>query len=489
MLSMYLFQQIRKLSGEGRSASAISRELRINRRTVAKYLAMNAPPKYKERKERTKPDPFAQFEASARQLLSSVEDMTAYELMVLLRKQGYSGSLRTTARRMALLRGEKKKERFFEQVYEPGEQCQFDFKEKVSLPFRDGELIVHLHFGTLPFSNAFFVKAFPFKNYEAFIDGVHSFFDYIGGQTENVRIDNLSPCVSKVGRGNSRTYTDAFKRAINYYGFGVLPCAPGKGSDKGDVERDIRTYAHRIQTYVRATGRIFSDFDDLNLFLTEFIAEETSEKAKDLLIQERSKLKPLPPRDVAVMCRVVETTVGPFGTATISKSCYSVPDQAIGRSCRVELGSYEAVVRDYVTKAVIARHPRKEDGDPSIDLAHVLPSLLRKPAAMVRWAHRDILFPIPAFKRFHKHLEKTMPDGANREFLRCVNLVQHASLQDIAAGLELLMREPVAEPFVTLKQLLGLNGPQNMTPLAQPPINPELSQYDMLIPSTEEMTG
>ncbi|MHA0110705.1 hypothetical protein ACXYUI_26600, partial [Klebsiella pneumoniae] len=62
--------------------------------------------------------------------------------MILLRKEGYSGSLRTTERRLARLQGEKPKERFFEQVYQPGEQAQFDFKEQVPLPFHEGIRVV-----------------------------------------------------------------------------------------------------------------------------------------------------------------------------------------------------------------------------------------------------------------------------------------------------------------------------------------------------------
>ncbi|MBK9039027.1 MAG: hypothetical protein IPL83_07690 [Bdellovibrionales bacterium] len=64
------------------------------------------------------------------------------------------------------------------------------------------------------------------------MDGVHSFFEKIGGQTKNIRIDNLSPCVKRVKKDGGRDYTDAFNRAIKYYDFGVLPCSPGRGNEK-----------------------------------------------------------------------------------------------------------------------------------------------------------------------------------------------------------------------------------------------------------------
>ena len=39
------------------------------------------------------------------------------------------------------------------------------------------------------------------------MDGVHSFFEVIGGLTENIRFDNLSPVVKKVLKGDARLYT------------------------------------------------------------------------------------------------------------------------------------------------------------------------------------------------------------------------------------------------------------------------------------------
>ncbi|MBF0298108.1 MAG: hypothetical protein HQK51_05270 [Oligoflexia bacterium] len=36
-----------------------------------------------------------------------------------------------------------------------------------------------------------------------------------------------------------------FIKATDYYDFKVLPCSPGKGNEKGDVERDIRTHAKK----------------------------------------------------------------------------------------------------------------------------------------------------------------------------------------------------------------------------------------------------
>jgi transposase len=477
------------------SARGIAKTLGLDKKTVAKYLKSNAPPRYTPRQAPTKQDPFSDFAAATRGYLANAPELTGPELYLLLIDLGYRGSERTVERRLAAIRAEKPKERFFEQVYEPGEQAQFDFKEKVTIPFRDGPRIVHIVIGTLPFSDCAYAKAFPFCNFEAFIDGIHSTFAQAGGLTKNVRIDNLSPCVAAIRRGNERIYTSAFQRAIAYYGFGVLPCAPGKGSEKGDVERDIRTHARRIKNAIRVTGRVFRDFADLNDWLNAHMDKTRTPSSKERLSLERTTLRPLPPPDDTVLCRIETTPASSYGIVRISKSAYSVPDTAIGLTCRVQLSGYEAVIyRVGDITHEVARHPRKPDGEHSLLLEHVLPSLIRKPGAMVRWAHRDILFPLPGFKRFYGHLKNLHGVNAEREFLRAVNLVQHVQLDDIGAGMELVLQagdgpDPVGE----LRKILGFDADakavMTAAAAAQPSINPELAQYDQLIPDLEEQSA
>jgi len=273
MVSAYMFSQIRNLKAKGKSQAAIARELGINPKTVAKYVRSNTPPQYKVRVGTTRPDPFFGFEDRVTQWTRRTPNLSDQEIFELLIPEGYKGSERTINRRMKGLRAAKSNERFFDQQYTPGEQSQFDFKEKVLLPFVDGPRLVHLHFGTLPYSDICLVRGYPFKNFECFMGGIHSFFEQIGGMTKNIRFDNLSPCVKKVLEGSKRLYTDDFNRATQYYDFGLLPCAPGKGSDKGDVERDIRTYSNRIKNRVSHEGLVFQGWEHLNGWLDQYMQE------------------------------------------------------------------------------------------------------------------------------------------------------------------------------------------------------------------------
>jgi len=133
------------------------------------------------------------------------------------------------------------------------------------------------------------------------MDGVHSFFESIGGMTESIRFDNLSPVVKEILPDNKRIYTDHFNRATAYYDFGLLPCSPGKGNEKGDVERDIRSYAIRIKNRVSHETLIFRDWEHLNEWLIQFMKERETQETKLLREEEQKKFQVLPSRDEAIL--------------------------------------------------------------------------------------------------------------------------------------------------------------------------------------------
>ena len=486
MISSYIFSRIRQLSTEGKNISQIACQLRIDRKTVRKYLRSNTPPKYKPRESSTREDPFEGYASRTEELLENNQSNTAREIYELLVDEGYKGSERTVHRRVRDILGSRPKERFFEQQYEPGEQSQFDFKERVPLPFVGGERIVHLHFGTLPHSNNCLVRGYPSRNYECFIDGIHSFFEGIGGMTENIRIDNLSPCVKKVLKGNQRVYTQSFQEAIQHYGFKVLPCSPGKGSEKGDVERDIRTFASRIQNFVKNKGVIFKDWDHLNNFLKNYMAQHQNESAKSLFKEEVKALKPLPPRDEDILCKVDICRSNNYGTLRVAKSTYSIPDEIIKVPCKVVSGPYDVMIyRLTGRKEFLACHPRKSDGENSILLEHILPSLVRKPQAMVRWVHRPILFPTNVCKSFYQRLKQQDPSSCEREYLKVINLIQHVSWQDLSIAMELQLESNETLSFEIIKELLLGCSTQVSDISYQQPLQPQLSQYDSLIPKED----
>lgn len=486
MVSMHIFQKIRLGVSQGKSLSELARELGKSRSTISKYAKSNSPPRYKEREGATRIDEFAPYLDEVKKLLERTPKVSATEVYEWLVERGFGGSERTVQRRLKSFKDAAPKERFFEQHYEPGEQAQFDFKESVSLPFAAGIREVHLHISTLPFSNLCVAKAYPQKNYECFMDGVQSFFEEIGGMPKNIRFDNLSPVVVKIYPDGRRKYTQAFSKAHEHYGFGLLPCSPGRGNEKGDVERDIQTFSRRFLNHTKMENLIFRDFENLNEVLRAFLKKREKAETQKLFFEESNHLRPLPLRDENILCRSESLRAGEYGTIRILKSTYSVPDEVIGRECWVVPGPYEVRIYLQASRRLVATHPRQPDGSHSVVLEHVLRSLLRKPRAMVRWAHREILFPDPVLATFYEKLKSQNELGAEREFLKTINLVQQISFGEIVAAVSLVL-ETTEISFDSVKDLLFTERrPSNVIDLChrfeQVPISPDLQVYNQLIP-------
>lgn len=485
MLSMYKFSQIRKLHKGGDTHSEIARKLNIERRTVSKYLKSNTPPQYKPRVTSGKEDLLKDFRINIKDKIALLPKWSGEEAYAWLKGIGYKGSLRTVEREIQIIRGEKPKERFFDQEYLPGAQCQVDFKEEVVLPFLDGDKTVQIHFATLPHSNACVMKGYPQKTYECFMDGVHSFFEVIGGMPRALRFDNLSPCVNKVLANGKRIYTKHFEAAIMYYDFETLPCSPGKGNEKGDVERDIRTHTRQFHNFIKLNGITFESFKHLNQILFEYF--EKTLRSEEFL-NEVKHLNILPPRDEDVLCRVEENNASPFGTVKFGKSLYTVPDEVIGVKCRVVGSPFEVRITRLDTNQLIATHRRVADGKNEIKLEHIIKSLLRKPRAMINWAHKDVLFPDPLLKKYYDKLKKSdQVPGPEKEYLNVLNLIHYVTLNEIIVAVDLVLQAEKHHSFEEIKSLLmNEHRPENVYDIAskfnQEPIITNLKDYDLLIP-------
>jgi hypothetical protein len=312
---------------------------------------------------------------------------------------------------------------------------------------------------------------------------MHRFFERAGGLTSNIRIDNLAACVSKIGKGTHRVYTERFERAKDYYGLNVLPCQPGKGNQKGDVERDIRTHVAKIRRRIKREERVFVDFDDLNMWLADYCAETTAELSA--WIEERKRLRPLPEYRDNIVCRVEEVSANKHGIVRAANASYSVPDSWIGRRCVVSAGPHQVCISlkgEHISEPVL--HPRQPHHGKSILLEHVISSLVRKPAAMIRWTHRDILFPCSEFERLYHYLQRTSSGCAESEFLRCLNIIHHVTYDDLRMAVSIILEAKSKHPFEDIKGLLlQANGPSSM--IEQPDLDTDLHEYDQLIPNTQ----
>jgi transposase len=240
----------------------------------------------------------------------------------------------------------------------PGVQAQhdwFDFEAVIAGERR----ALHGLIGTLSHSRAAFVWVSPTMTQLAWQTGHLALFTRYGGVPLWVRIDNLKTGVAS-GAGASAVIAPAFQTFARTCGFGVDPCRPATGSDKGKVERAVRTdrgaFADLFLTNWHSVERLQAALD---MRAAEVHAHRrcpmTGTTIVDALTAERPLLQALPsvhePFDCVVARRVTRDCLVSFEGRR-----YSVPFALVGHTVEVRGTAQHVVVLSEGRE--LARHAR-----------------------------------------------------------------------------------------------------------------------------------
>ena len=120
-------------------------------------------------------------------------------------------------------------------VHSPG-HAQADFGEAMAVIGGVARKVHFLAFD-LPHSDACFVKAYPAETTEAFCDGHNAAVAFFGGVPRSILYDNTKLAVARILGDGKRQRTRVFTELQSHYLFEDRFGRPGKGNDKGKVER------------------------------------------------------------------------------------------------------------------------------------------------------------------------------------------------------------------------------------------------------------
>jgi transposase len=95
------WKAVRKLAAEGLSQREIASRLGLNRRTVARFVAADSPPRYRRAPQGSMLDP---LDPVMRSLLRDSPGISAAAMTEALRPHGYRGSVDLVRRRLRVLR-------------------------------------------------------------------------------------------------------------------------------------------------------------------------------------------------------------------------------------------------------------------------------------------------------------------------------------------------------------------------------------------------
>ena len=237
MRSALEWARVRALAADGLSQREIAGRLGINRRTVARLLRSDEPPRYRRALVGSQLDP---LEPVLRRLLEEWPQIKAPRATELLRVEyGYSGSVDVVKRRLRELR--PRQVRPAQRTgYRPGQVVQLDWAELPTRPRIAGrERRVYALVASLPYSGAQ-TAFFSFDmTIESFLEGHVRAFEWLGGVPRECVYDNLRSVVARRER-DEVVWNRRFLHLRGHYGFHATACTPAEPREKGAVEAAVR---------------------------------------------------------------------------------------------------------------------------------------------------------------------------------------------------------------------------------------------------------
>ena len=279
-----------------------------------------------------------------------------YEALV--RDHGYVGSYQSVVRHLRRKHGKPRVRAIRRVETPPGVQAQHDwFEERVPIGTRRPKL--GLLVGTLSYSRARFCWPSEDQTQLSWHTGHHELFGRYEGVPLWVRIDNTKTAVAR-GAGPTAVLNRSYEAYARMCGFGVDACRAGKGSDKGKVERSVRTLRESFGEVLRRGAGSLEEFGRLldarsELLLDRLRCPVTGGTVREALEEERWVLQPLPSSaelfDVEVARQVSRDCLVSF-----EGHRYSVPFAWVGQLVDVRGTARDVVVRGGGEE--IARHRR-----------------------------------------------------------------------------------------------------------------------------------
>jgi transposase len=240
----------------------------------------------------------------------------------------------------------------------PGRQLQNDWaKLRTVVTGREQE--VHFAVNTLGYSRRFHFVAMECEDAEHTYESLILSFEYFGGVTAEVLVDNQKTEVISHRAGAAVEFNPRFVELAAQYDFTPHACRPRRARTKGKDERMVRYIKENF--FVRY--REFESLTHLNQLAEQWLREEADRRmhgtVKEIVAErfarEAPYLKPLPTIRFDTSYRE-QRGVGWDGYIDVRGNRYSVPDKLCGADVVVHIG-LDGVLKVYDRAGqLVARH-------------------------------------------------------------------------------------------------------------------------------------
>ena len=429
----------RKVLVEGASKRSIHRDYGIGHQALAKILANAEPPGYQMAEIRRKPV-IGPHLATIEAILADDKEAppkqrhTARRIFERLRDEhGYTGCYSQV--QTAVQRAKQYSKEAFVPLSHPPGHSQFDFGEAV-VEIDGVRTKAHLGVITLPYSDTYFLSAYPRECTETFQASHVAGFEFFGGVPLRISYDNTTIAVSKV-MGRDRVLTRAFLALQSHYLFDHHFCRVGRGNEKGHVENHVGYSRRNLLVPVPS----FPSWAAMNEYLAaccyadlfRTVRGKVGTKA-DRLVDDRAAMLALP-SEAFEPRRVAQGHANSLSLVRFDRNDYSVPTAFAHHEVTV-IGGIEEVAITSGT-GVVARHVRCWDKEQTTyDPLHYLALLERKPGA-IDYARPLEDWQLPGcFAVLRRRLEADLGHKGTREFIKVLRLLENASMASLARAVD-----------------------------------------------------
>ena len=429
----------RKVLVEGASKRSILRDYGIGHQVLAKILSHSEPPDHQVGGPRQKPK-LGEFLGVIDEILEA--DKTAptkqrhsgRRIFERLRDEyGYTGGI--TQVREAVAQARRYSKEVFVPLSHPPGHAQFDFGE-ATVEIAGVRCKAALGVITLPYSDTYFLSAYPRECTETFQAAHVAGFEFFGGVPLRTSYDNTTIAVTKV-MGRERILTRAFLALQSHYLFAHHFCRVGRGNEKGHVENHVGYSRRNLLVPVPS----FPSWAAMNEYLAaccyadlfRTVRGKVGTKA-DRLVADRAAMLALP-TEAFEPRRVAQGHANSLSLVRFDRNDYSVPTAYAHHEVTVVGGIEEVAITSGT--GVVARHVRCWDKEQTTyDPLHYLALLERKPGA-IDYARPLESWELPGcFAVLRRRLEADLGHRGTREFIKVLRLLENASVGALARAVD-----------------------------------------------------
>lgn len=298
------------------------------------------------------------------------------------------------------------------------------------------------------------------------------------------RTDSLSAAFRNLDAAAAADLTRRYEALCAHYGMAPSRNNRGIAHENGTIEGHHGHLKRALDQALLLRGsRDFTDLDAYRRFLAELLGRRNARRRKPVEL-ERAELRPLPARRTTDFdeATVLVTSSGGF---VLRKVFYTVPSRLVGH--RLKLRIHDDRLECFVGGTRVLTLPRGRAPDRGrrghghvVDYRHVLPSLRRKPQALLHLVYRDALFPRAAFRRaWEALLAGVEPRVACRTMVALLALAHDRGCEaELAAALDAAC---AADRLPDLAALTAAFAPREAAPPAVTVHLPAVAAYDALL--------